>query len=116
MQNTNSVFSPEVAEYMLLNNYKLVNEDKELGVLTFRRGDVAVLFWQDRIERRLISPDKNMVGRMMKSFKGFDGKDIFHLMLILHLIDAVNLKEVKAEVRKGMGEGAGCCIAELINH
>jgi hypothetical protein len=114
MQFYPSVFSPEVSEYMTANGYKLVSDDKDLGVLTFRRGDVGVLFWQDKIERRIISPDKSKVTRMLKSFKGFDGKNIFHLMLILHLIDAVNLKDVKKEVRSMVGEDANCCITELI--
>ncbi len=95
MHSPTSVFSPEVSEYMLLNGYGLVSDDKELGVLTFRKNDVAVMFFQDKIERRIISPDKYAVTRNLKSFKGFDGKDVFRLMLILHLLDAVSLKDVR---------------------
>lgn len=86
MNNPN--FSPEVIEYMMLNGYKQQPSENELGVLTFTRGDIVVQFWNDRIERRIIS-------NLMKSFKGFDGKDMFKLMMILHLLDAVDLKEVK---------------------
>lgn len=92
---TTSIYNPEVTEYMKLNGYKLQDNNEELGLLTFVRANKCVMFWQDRIERRIISADKAAVSRLMKSFKGFDGKNIFHLMLILHLLDAVDLKEVK---------------------
>lgn len=99
-----SHFSPEVTEYMKLNGYKQLPVDAEIGVLTFTRGNVAVVFWQDKIERRIISNDKAMVHRLMKSFKGFDGKDIFQLMLVLHVLDAVDLKEVKKRVSDERGK------------
>ncbi len=95
-----SVFSPDVIKYMLACGYELVQHEQDLDVLTFRRKDVAVLFWQDRVERRIISPNKDAVTRNLKSFKGFDGKDVFSLMMILHLLDAVRLEDVKKEVGK----------------
>lgn len=97
-------FSPEVVEYMLLNGYKLLDNNADLGLLTFTRGSVAVLFFQDKVERRIISSDKDAVYRTTKSFKGFDGKDIFKLMMILHLLDAVDLKEVKKRVDSEEGK------------
>jgi hypothetical protein len=87
-------FSPEVSEYMTLNGYKLRDNNQELGLLTFTRGNIAVVFFQDKIERRIISNDKSAVHRTMKSFKGFDGQNIFKLMMILHCIDAVDLHDV----------------------
>lgn len=115
-QRFKSAFSPEVVEYLLLNGFHLVQHDAELDSLSFRKGDVGVMFWQDKIERRIISPDKSAVTRNLKGFKGFDGKNIFHLMLILHLIDAVNLKDVKAEVRKEMASEGEACFNQLVNH
>lgn len=99
-----SHFSPEVIEYMLLNGYKLLPIETELGILTFTRGEIAVIFWNDKIERRIINADKGVVWRRLKSFKGFDGKDIFKLMLILHVLDAVDLKDVKKRVSEESGK------------
>jgi hypothetical protein len=89
-----SEFSPEVTEYLMLNGYRLADTNTELGLMTFTRGNVAVVFFQDKIERRIISNDKAAVHRTMKSFKGFDGQNIFKLMMILHCIDAVDLHDV----------------------
>lgn len=111
-----SAYSPEVVEYMLLNGYTLIYHDTELDSLSFRRDNVGVMFWQDKIERRIISPDKTQVTRHLKSFKGFDGKDVFHLMLILHLIGAVNLKDVKEEVKREMAAEGVACFTQLVNH
>ena len=89
---------------MILNGYKLLDDNKDLGLLSFRRGNVCVVFWQDRIERRIISTDKEVVSRLTKSFKGFDGKDIFQMMLVLHVIAAVDLKDVKKRVMQENGK------------
>lgn len=111
--NTN-LFAPEVTDYMLLNGYKLIDNNNDLGLLSFKKDDVAVVFYQDRIERRIISPDKNAVTRNLRSFKGFDGKDVFDLMMILHLIKAVDLRLVKREVYKQVGIDKSLNIAEII--
>jgi hypothetical protein len=111
-----SAFSADVVDYMRLNGFVLVQHDSELDSLSFRKNDIGVMFWQDKIERRILSPDKTVVTRNLKSFKGFDGKNTFHLMLILHLIDAVNLKDVKAEVRKELAQEGEACFTQLINH
>ena len=110
-----SAFAPEVAEYMRLNGYTLIDNNNDLGLLTFVKGDISVLFWQDRIERRIISPDKNAVTRQMRSYKGFDGKDIFELMMILHFLKAVDLRDVKKEVYKKVNDRTKSHFSELLN-
>jgi hypothetical protein len=101
-----SPFAPEVIEYMVLNGYKLFDDNREIGLMTFLKGDISVVFWQDKIERRIKSPDKESVTRHMRSYKGFDGKDIFELMVVLHLLKVVDLRDVKKEVYRQVGAKA----------
>lgn len=115
MLTSSSPFSPEVSEYMQLNGYKLMDDNKDISFLSFRRGDTCVTFYQDRIEKRIISPNKTVVSRLMKSFKGFDGKDIFQLMLILHVLDAVDLKEVKQRVQQESKKHFKAVIDDIIS-
>lgn len=107
-------FAPEVTEYMKLNGYKLIDDNKEIGLLSFTKNNIAVVFYQDKIERRILSPDKTAVTRQMRVFKGFDGKDVFDLMMILHLLKAVDLRDVKKEVYRQMGNDPVKNISELI--
>jgi len=92
-------FIPELYEYMQLNGYRLVTEDTDIRVATFRRGAEVLLVWNDRIERRIISSDKQKVYRLLRSFRGWDGKSMFRLAIILHLLDAVALDSATKESR-----------------
>jgi len=93
-------FNPEITVYMRSNGFKKTDESNEIGVLTFRKDDMVVLFWNDKIEKRIISSDKLKVNKVATAFKGFDGQNVFHLMLILHLLGAVDLKTVSSTVYK----------------
>lgn len=97
-------FNPEITTYLEANGFKKVDEQSEIGSLTFRKGETVIQFWNDKIEKRIISTDKTKVNNVLTAFKGYDGKSIFKLMLILHLMDAVDLKTVSSSVYTKLGK------------
>lgn len=90
-----STFHPDVEQYFLLNGFQKPQQDPLPGGMLFIKGDTAVQFWKDKIEVR-----KDIAGmwQLHKSYKGFDGKDIFHLMMLMHIMDAINIKDFKKSV------------------
>lgn len=97
------VFSQEVQRYMELNGYQRTDARNMRYGMTFMKGDNIVTFYCKKIETRVIpDPNNRWATHVIKEYNGFDGKNIFQLMLLLHIMDAVNIKEVREEAMKEM--------------
>lgn len=92
-------FSNEVIEYMTANGYLVNSMHEPTGSMYFRNGSKEVVFWQDKIECRPLVNNVPYRNHKTTAFKGFDGKDMFRLMLILHLMGAIDMKDVQAMVK-----------------
>lgn len=91
-----ATFDPQVSEYMHVHGYEIQPSPVEsIHHLLFRKGDIGVQFWKDRIEKIC-----TRTGKVLTSFKGFDGRDIFQLMLALHVMKVIDLKEFVKECRE----------------
>lgn len=88
-------FNPEVKEYFILNGFQLPAAEPLPNGMLFIKGNVSVQFWNNKIEVR---HNNSVHWNLYKSYTGFDGQNIFHLMLLMHLMDVINLRDVKKEV------------------
>lgn len=83
-------FSSDVSEYMLINGFEMIDiKDLHDGML-WRKDKIAVQFWQNRIEKH----EQNALGDffLTNSYKGFDGRNIQHLIMILHCMGAITIE------------------------
>lgn len=90
-QNTTNTFNPEIRTYFELNGFQEPVQQPIAGGLLFLKNDeLAVQFWHDRIEVR-----RGFNFQLTHSYKGFDGQDIFELMMLMHFMRVVSLAEVR---------------------
>jgi len=87
---TTTLFNPDVTEYLELNGFHQIDAKDVHDGMVWRKDDLALQFWQNRIE--LHQQDAIKVYRIKHTYIGFDGQNIQHLIMILHCMGVITIE------------------------
>ena len=97
-------FNPDIKEYLTLNGFKDITEQPHM--LVFIRRDEAVIFWGLAIiyKKNTCQWATNMMAvanswQTLKKYFGFNGEDMFTVMMMLHLMGVVKIQEVTSALQ-----------------
>ncbi len=82
-------FNTDVSEYLKLNGFEIDSHISVPGGMIWRKEKLALQFWRDRIELHLQDGLGNY--SLKNIYKGFDGQNIQHLIMILHCMEAITI-------------------------
>jgi hypothetical protein len=100
-------FNPEIEDYFIANGWLVHNSSLMPAMVYTKDDDKAVVLAGDQIMFKV--PEKEEHKGVMqilfswideKYFKGYDGKNIFQLMMLLDFMGVIKLKDVQKELRK----------------
>lgn len=87
----NNYFSEDVTLFLELNGFIKIDVAGMHDGMLWQKGSKAVQFWQNRIEAHVQNPLQNW--QLKNTYIGFDGKDIQHLIMILHCMDIIKISD-----------------------
>jgi hypothetical protein len=88
-------YNPEIREFLELCGYKKTTDDSLPGGMMFfnAHGDVAIQIWGNKIT---VSRYENAMWITKGHYIGFDGQNVPFFMMLMHVMGAIDLNQVKA--------------------
>lgn len=94
-QNKPVKYNPEIREYLELCGFTKTSDDSLPGGMMFLGGEceVAVQMWGNKI---MVSKYNGFTWNTAGNYIGFDGQNLPHFMMLMHVMGAIDLNQVKA--------------------
>lgn len=88
-------YNPEIQEYMQLCGFKKCSPDTLPGGMMFQdaHGEVCIQMWGNKIQ---VSKYNGFTWNTVGNYIGFDGQNIVFFMMLMHVMGAIDLNQVKA--------------------
>lgn len=93
MNRLKPYFSPDVQLYMELNGFTKIGTTVFPDHMQFIKNGIAVIFSKEKIIKTVASDSGPNIEP--KTYIGFDGKNVFDLMVILNVMGAISLRDVQ---------------------
>jgi hypothetical protein len=87
----NNYFSEDVSLFLKLNGFNQINISGLHDGMLWQKENKAVQFWQNRIEAH--RQNKLLDWQVKNTYIGFDGKNMQHLIMILHCMDIIKISD-----------------------
>lgn len=93
--NKPKMYNPEIREYLELCGFQKTSDDSLPGGMMFfdANCEVSVQMWGNKVQ---VSRYNGFTWNTVGNYVGFDGQNLPHFMMLMHIMNAIDLNHVKA--------------------